>query len=115
MNLPNRILRKTAWMMRLAVAPVALGLSFAGCNGSDDDDDDGPSCVSLCEDAKDCPGSDQTYDCGAGCREAENLVEEAGCSASYDTLLDCAGDANDACNSDACAAESRALSDCLSI
>ncbi|HEX6765893.1 MAG TPA: hypothetical protein VF103_10460 [Polyangiaceae bacterium] len=108
-------MRKRCWG-RLAVLSVALSFVSVGCKGNDDDDnDDGSSCSRICEDAKDCPGSDQSIDCREACDQNEALVDRAGCNAEYDDLTDCLGDASDICeaSSNECASENEAALRCI--
>jgi hypothetical protein len=72
------------------------------------------SCLSLCEQAKSCPGN-ETTDCASECTSALSQVEMAGCSTQYQNLLDCASVCSDACvsNLDGCATEVNDVTTCL--
>jgi len=84
---------------------MASVLVTVGCiddfDGSDDDDDDDASCISLCNDAKDCPESDPTIDCFDECAQSEDMLRDAGCLDAWNRIIDCYGRLDDICDSEA--------------
>ena len=120
--------------MRSATALISLGLMIfagalvAGCGDDDDGNGDGgggdgggglssgsgSDCESLCEDSKDCPGTDPNLDCAMTCANNEQTVADAGCTAEYEAYLDCAADLEDVCASGGCDDEGSALISCTS-
>ena len=90
-------------LKKLTIAPMlALALFAVGC---------GADCVSVCEDANECQGGEDT-DCEKSCEAAE----KAGCEDQADELASCLGDLDDICKFDPlkdCKSESAALGKCM--
>ena len=97
------------WRIRAVTGGLLTALAVAGCAGKstrgDDDDDDGngdsssgPSCTSVCDEARACPGAD-TIVCATYCAKIESLAESAGCSAELATYLECFDGVADKCPS----------------
>lgn len=90
----------------MVVCAVALGGLAVGC---------GNKCKSSCEDGKKCADAtaeQKAADCGKVCDDLDSLSSAASCSDQYDKLMSCADD-HDACDNNACGAESAAWITCV--
>jgi len=98
--------------LRLGIVTAACGFLAVGC--VPDEEDEGPDCRSICDEAMDCEGAEQA-DCAGLCQDAEDQADRAGCRSEFDDLIDCDADLPDICNpsSDACGAESAAFTQCM--
>jgi hypothetical protein len=91
----------------MVVCIAAMSAFGTGC-GSD--------CASVCEDSKDCPGTDgdlDALDCGDLCDLAEDLAANKGCEDEFDALYACGAELDDVCTDDGCEKENEALDECM--
>jgi len=59
----------------------------------------GGSCSSICEESKSCDGADPSVDCAESCSDSEAIADGTGCRALFDSIVSCASNAPDVCNS----------------
>ncbi|MCC6552072.1 MAG: hypothetical protein IT372_03490 [Polyangiaceae bacterium] len=84
---------------------MAIGALAAGC---------GTDCETLCDDKKECPGSNRNVDCEALCQDERALAAVSECEESYDDLLDCEASVDDICRpGESCASETIEYSGCI--
>jgi hypothetical protein len=72
------------------------------------------SCVSVCQRAQMCPGSEPA-DCASVCRDAENEAAATGCTAEFRNLAACLDEASDVCSADSteCQIEAEVYVNCI--
>lgn len=94
-------------MLCLATPVLMLGLTTCS-------DDAADTCVSLCEEQKDCPES-EISDCDGYCKAATEYADTAGCGSQWEESLECMQD-NVTCDDDnpaACSSQDSAFETCV--
>jgi hypothetical protein len=77
--------------LRALSLTLVASFSLAGC---------GNPCVSLCEDAKECPEADVATNCEQACESVKEGVESLDCLSLYEDAVGCQAGFDDVCAPD---------------
>ena len=74
----------------------------------------GNPCVSLCEDAKECPGADVSANCEQLCETQKEGAQSLDCLSQYEDAIDCQTGYDDVCApDDACEEDIATFASCI--